>query len=462
MKNHKNYSSVSAACVIALAATSLQAAPLKEKVLREKAEAFATHQDERIRPLFTVLYLEGERNAVLNLNRLGLASLEIGDTETAARAFDAAIARIEKIYADNPGAKKARSLFSGEKVKDFKGEPYERAMTYFYRGLAYTNVGDFENARASFLAAEQQSMMGESEEYQGTFGLLSYLGAWASGCADDEARASELLDRAMTVQPQPFAGMGAATPHLLLADLGPGPVKIGTGQYSEKLSFRAVSEVPASVALVSASGPVGAAVIAADINWQAATRGGRPVDAILAGKAQWKANTTAASDAATTTGSYVALQGAMSGNSDLLNAGGVAMAAGLIGNLFSRAMTPNADVRTWAGLPAAIVLSPLPEPERVGQDHKFSLHPADGSASPAELAIQQRFGTAKCSVVWGRTLTSLSADASAIAKPDIQERSREAVNAQWRVFLEESFTGSTAAPGEQQVSQNASSGGEHR
>src|ERR1700683_4680814 len=124
-----------------------------KKILAD-AQQFAADKPPELQPLFNALYVEGEHNAVLNFDYLGLAALEVGDYGVAEKALDAAIERIEAIYADNLSAKKAKSVFSAEKVKDFKGEPYERAMTYFYRGVLYLRVGDYQNARASFLSAE--------------------------------------------------------------------------------------------------------------------------------------------------------------------------------------------------------------------------------------------------------------------------------------------------------------------
>ena len=78
---------------------------------------------------------EGERNWVLNLNQTAIAALRIGDIETARAALDEAILQIEAIYGNSPEASKARMLFYTEDVKLFKGDPYERSMTYFYRGI---------------------------------------------------------------------------------------------------------------------------------------------------------------------------------------------------------------------------------------------------------------------------------------------------------------------------------------
>jgi cell wall-associated NlpC family hydrolase len=92
------------------------------------ATAFADKTtNPQLRPLFQRLYIEGERNATLNFQRIGMAALSIGDINSAEKAFEGAVTRIEMIYADNPEAQKAKSLWTAEKIKDFKGEPYQRA-----------------------------------------------------------------------------------------------------------------------------------------------------------------------------------------------------------------------------------------------------------------------------------------------------------------------------------------------
>ncbi|WP_206680136.1 hypothetical protein, partial [Salmonella enterica] len=82
-----------------------------------------------LKRFFHTLYMEGEWNAVLNLNLLALAAIEVKRPDMAERALDMANARILRIYANDPNAQKAKSLWSAESVKDWKGEPYERAMS---------------------------------------------------------------------------------------------------------------------------------------------------------------------------------------------------------------------------------------------------------------------------------------------------------------------------------------------
>src|SRR5687767_8961711 len=60
-----------------------------------------------LQPYYDTLLQEGEWGAVLNLQRLGLEAIDQGHLDVAARALDAAIARIELIYANSDSAKKA-------------------------------------------------------------------------------------------------------------------------------------------------------------------------------------------------------------------------------------------------------------------------------------------------------------------------------------------------------------------
>ena len=110
--------------------------------------------------------------------------MEVGEFDVAEKAFDQGITRIDAIYANNENAKKARSLWTKESAKDFKGEPYERAMVY-YRGLLYLRKGDYQNARASFLAAEYQDTVAEQDTYLGDFAVMNLLAGWSSHCDQD-------------------------------------------------------------------------------------------------------------------------------------------------------------------------------------------------------------------------------------------------------------------------------------
>ena len=173
----------------------------------DEIAGFVQGRQEVLRPYFQALYTGGERNAVLNLSRLGLAAMEVGSYGDAERAFDAALLRIEAVYAKNKSAEAARSVFHKESNKDFKGEPYERAMAYYYRGLLYLRKGDYNNARASFKGAEYQDTVSEDEEFQSDFALMDYLMGWATQCAGDNGATDyETATKAQAGLTAPAAG----------------------------------------------------------------------------------------------------------------------------------------------------------------------------------------------------------------------------------------------------------------
>ena len=131
-------------------------------------------------PNVETLLAQGPRNAVLNHGRIGFLAFELGRPRLAQAQLENAAQAIETVYADNSAAELARSNFAREDVKDFKGEPFERAMVFYYLGLSYLALGDFENARASFKAGEYQDSLSRAEKYQADFALLNFLAGWAA------------------------------------------------------------------------------------------------------------------------------------------------------------------------------------------------------------------------------------------------------------------------------------------
>ena len=109
--------------------------------------------------------------------RIGTSALQMGYYDLAKMCFDQCLNYIEAVYADNEKAKQARSLWYEEGMKDFKGEPYERVMAYYYRGLLYIQDSDFENARACFKAGVIQDAFAEERQHQCDFALLLFLEA---------------------------------------------------------------------------------------------------------------------------------------------------------------------------------------------------------------------------------------------------------------------------------------------
>src|SRR5688572_12171081 len=121
-----------------------------------------------------------EKDKVLWQYRSGLAALRQGNYSEAKGQLDAAIARISNIMGKDEAARKARGYFHAESKKTFIGEPYERAMAYYYRGILYWMDGELDNARACFRSAALEDSGPADKKYASDYVLLDYLDGLAS------------------------------------------------------------------------------------------------------------------------------------------------------------------------------------------------------------------------------------------------------------------------------------------
>lgn len=397
-----------------------------------QAAALSAKQADWMKPFVMALYRDGEWGAVLNLNRLGLAAMEKQNFPLARKAFDEAITRVEAIYAADANAIKARSVFNEEKVKDFKGEPYERAMLYYYRGLLYAHEGDYQNARAAFLAADRHDSLSsaESEAFIGNFGMMKYLAAWSSQCDNDQTRATQLVDESRSIDIKIKSLLEKPTNSMVLVDAGPGPVKWGDGQYKEILKFKAGDGSDPSFSVKGPASAHSEALLAGDVNVQATTRGGREIDGIMNGKAKFKGGAEAVGDTAMAVGMQAMLAGANSGNSNMANAGMFGMFVGIVAKGVASATTPAADLRSWDSLPGKVMV----------------LQTADLASTPLKLVVggdaqdfPLRAVNGKCSIAWARTSSALTTDMGGTARIEDQkpvEANRGDRNKAFRAMLE--------------------------
>lgn len=360
------------------------------------ALAYAESKPEVLRSHYLSLYIDGEHNAVLNFANLGLAAMETGFFGDAEWAFDQALAGIEMIYRKDAVAESARSARNLEAIKDFKGEPYERAMVYYYRGLLYLRAGDYENARATFKAGEYQDTISEKEQFQGDFALLTYLSGWASYCINDMQAADEAFALARQINPKIALPDGRST--LVLADVGQGPVKMRRGNQGQLLTFvHAVDSGRndgASLVIPPGKSPSKAIALTqySDIHFQATTRGGRAFDAILDGQA--------VSKTAFYSGANIGQHLMNSGNPLGIGAGFI---MALAGKGLGGGIKPQADIRMWAGLPDHVAVAPISG--NANASYSFRFEAADRPAVERSPLIQSQQG--RCGLIWGRSRTVL-------------------------------------------------------
>lgn len=354
--------------LLACASTGKQSASgdeLSAEVIRMANDQVQRQQiPPELRTDFFALYAEGRQNSVLHAMNGGLAALRLGYGALARQTWDRAIREVEEMQYGKAQAERSKSKFVGEREKWFKGEPYERSALYFYRGLLYLEDQDFGNAAACFKRAQVMDITAEDAPgFSGDWIAAEAALIWTSYLQNDQETADQAQQR-MRKFHQFREGMTLPqkeTNALVVIEVGRGPVKWGDGKFGELLRFR---EVPASIQAVR--GDVRSQKIEAvfeNLFFQASTRGGRKIDAVLNDKASFKEDTQNAT-LGLAGGAVVASQAEQSGI-----AAGVLGLAAIGTGIFSAVTQAEADVRTWGNLPHSVYLLflTLPEAETTGE-----------------------------------------------------------------------------------------------
>jgi hypothetical protein len=386
-----------------------------------------------LHPHFTVSLSQGQRNRVLNDMRLGLAAFEMGQHKLAEQLLDDALQGIEAVYANNDTAEAARGLFVKELVKDFKGEPYERVMAYYYRGLLYMRAGDYENARASFKGGMLQDAFAEEDQFRADFALMAYLQGWAAHCSGNASKAEEDFKEFKALNPDsPLPG--SRDNLLVLVETGNAPIKYSaTDPNSTKPRYlkyrRANEEVTAQISYnewtmaeapkaeeakpKNAKGkaapppqPVATlktlkAELLEDIYRQASTRGGREFDSILLGKAQFKDMAGTVGSTAMTGALVAGTYAAGSGDRNAAIAAGILLLTAAIATAVEEASQPDADTRYWDNLPDRVHGITLPLFEENKNVTVAFFDPSGTPLRSLEVPIQLA-GT--CGLAWVRSM----------------------------------------------------------
>ncbi|MEE9273832.1 MAG: hypothetical protein V3V62_00805 [bacterium] len=328
---------------------------VSEKDYRAAAREHPAYLGGMVRDLLE----EGRRNEVLNWNRMALRALRRGDREVAKRYFDGSIREINRVFSNSERAKKARSLWFREEIKDFKGDPYERAMVFFYRGLLYYMDGELDNARAAFRSGQIQDAFAEEAQNRSDFAVFDYLDARVTQRIDSPEDAVQAFARARSLRRR-LSAPGAEENVLLVATLNRGPAKYTAPGRRHELLYHRGPERLKSILILKDGLLLGAAVRAGDLNYQATTRGGREFASILNGKVQFKKTTDTLGTGALATGVILSRAAAMERDSNRRGALAVgslaALAVGGTLKAISALTRTEADTRTWTALPGQIYL----------------------------------------------------------------------------------------------------------
>src|SRR4051812_3764606 len=116
-----------------------------DHAIRDYFQGNYVRAQERLRPAAK----KADENFVLNNVRLGSAALVDYDLDEAESAFLRAYEVMNSVGV-NDGGRSLGAALVDEKIRIWKGEPFERAMTNFYLGLVYYMRQDYANARGAF------------------------------------------------------------------------------------------------------------------------------------------------------------------------------------------------------------------------------------------------------------------------------------------------------------------------
>ncbi len=404
----KPVSRVTALALVALALAASVGCNTASPFVPVPISVSAEDKPEALQDGYRALVRDGFRNFVLNEMEIGLDAYQLGEEQLSTESLDYALDAIESVWGDDEAAVRARKLWHSEGCKNFKGEPYERAMAYYYRGLLYITNDEIDSARACFRAAILQDAFAEEQQDKSDFALMLYLEAWCNYRLDDPGAAEEVICELRKIRPdcRPPAPDGNL---LIVAETGRAPRKIREGVSLNELVFcrgDACAEATVRTAIDGAT-PHDLCLIE-DIYWQASSRGGRPVDRILEGKAQFKENWDAAGSALTGIGSHVMVAGAAEKGKRRRNVQAVAgglIIAGIIADLIALNVNPRADIRAWRNLPEAVHVLAVPCPSG---DHAVEFTFADASGEQVARARSKvAVAGTGAALVWARSPTQM-------------------------------------------------------
>lgn len=346
-----------------------------------------------------------DRNYALWNNQLGSLYLVQGDYGKALDAFLKAYYLMNDISAFNNLEARAISLTGSEDSKAYKGDPYEKAINAFYVGLLLYNQGDLENAMAAFKNGILADSDSKEEVYKSDLTLLYLLAARVAKKSGKEDLGNDFykepgftsLDQKDGAA-QEIVNLNNNT--LLVIELGQGPYKYRTGKYGEmaKILDRDSTNYDPRIIVDGYGGTASQAYSEIDVYFQASTRGGRKMDGILKGKAQFK-DSAAGTSLAMLDASNRAIDYANSARSvnPYADTTGYMAAAGIFalfaaGSAIASTITnPKADIRHWSLLPAHIYVFPLfltPGKHRINIGFTESYY-SSGTNSEFEVDIQE-------------------------------------------------------------------------
>jgi tetratricopeptide (TPR) repeat protein len=320
---------------------------------------------EQLRPLAQ----KKDNDFVLNNCRLGSVCLADYHLDEAETAFLNAYEVMNSVGVNNGGRSLGATLVD-EKIKVWKGEPFERAMASFYLGSIYYMRQDYNNARGAFENAlfklrdygESKDKDDKYKEVENDFALAYVMlgRCWQQLGREDLARANFVRAAQLRQYLEPLANydLEAKSNVVIIADHGSGP------QVQTNFDGAIIGYGPSP----AAAGPIPTPLIYVDGQAYPLRGTGRPtVDLLaLAQDRRWQSiDTIRTIKSGVGTGLLAAggvegVRGAFEHGSaqrrDLI-AGAALAGAGLL-----LKATSQADTRHWEMLPRSVFVLPLQLP----------------------------------------------------------------------------------------------------
>jgi tetratricopeptide (TPR) repeat protein len=312
---------------------------------RQGVREYYSGNYEGARRIYEAQIREEPQSRTLYVLRLGTLELDEANLDAAREKFVKAAENMESFQATG----EAKALIGTESSKEYKGDPYELMMAWWYLGLLDYMHGDLNKALPSFRSAAFAKGGVKEEQYMNYAPAVFLMMARTYQAMGDSGKAEEEYKEAKDVERVPLEGVieqlrNPANNLLVVVGLGEGPYKYGAGEYNRiaKIGQRHYSERYADVYVDGQS--VGRAETVDDMYFQASTRGGRAIEGVLAGKAVLKG--------ASEVGAGVAFATAATARSRRTQENALIVGVALLAT--SLATRPEADLRSWETLPDKI------------------------------------------------------------------------------------------------------------
>jgi len=202
------------------------ATPQKGKVItwdRDSNEAIVEFQKPVVQP-------DDLNYSLTELDR-GLLFFRNGDYLHSDTRFANALKVMDRIKEKGEGA----AVTLDERAKTFKGEPFERAMAYFCRGMCRFNQGDYSGALAAFRSslASDAETRNKDRRFLEDFTISQFMAALCYQRLGEPENAEAMLMLARTNAPNnPFLTADSLKRNFVaILGIGDGPFKIAARTY---------------------------------------------------------------------------------------------------------------------------------------------------------------------------------------------------------------------------------------